>query len=194
MDNLPMDQQMPWGTEREAAYLSLLDERDRLLLQVQTLRAEVELQVKHAKEGWDLANIRAGQRQDALLQNHAMREALEEIVLGKGPFSLDRFEHASNTIESMKAVAKEALTQKQKCEHKWAHIEDHHVICEKCKHTADLCWTCEAEKENVNGRLVCPKCVEKRKGESVAETLLNRCSCGYAPALCQIHHPGATPF
>ena len=54
----------------------------------------------------------------------------------------------------------ERTAPKQICEHKWAHIEDHHVICEKCKHTADLCWTCESEQEKVGGRLVCPKCVK----------------------------------
>lgn len=45
------------------------------------------------------------------------------------------------------------------CKHKWAHIEDHHVICELCKHTADLCWTCETEKTTTaGGALVCLKC------------------------------------
>lgn len=45
------------------------------------------------------------------------------------------------------------------CVHEWAHIEDHHVICRKCKHTADLCWTCESEKTKTrDGELVCLKC------------------------------------
>lgn len=49
--------------------------------------------------------------------------------------------------------------QQELCEHKWAHIEDHHVICEKCKHTADLCWTCESEKTKTStSALVCLKC------------------------------------
>jgi len=39
------------------------------------------------------------------------------------------------------------------CVHKWAHIEDHHVICEKCKHVADLCWPHENEKP-------CEKCAK----------------------------------
>ena len=37
------------------------------------------------------------------------RKALEEIALGRGPFSVDKMEHANNTIEAMKAAAKEAL-------------------------------------------------------------------------------------
>lgn len=62
----------------------------------------------------------------------------------------------------MIARARELVVEKPKCEHEWAHIEDHHVYCPKCKKTADLCWTCEAEKQDINGRLVCPKCAEKR--------------------------------
>jgi len=37
-------------------------------------------------------------------------EALEEIVKGEGRFSRDLLEHASNTIEDMKALAVAALT------------------------------------------------------------------------------------
>lgn len=45
------------------------------------------------------------------------------------------------------------------CDHEWAHVEDHHVICRKCKKTADLCWTCESEKTKArDGCLVCVKC------------------------------------
>ncbi len=36
-------------------------------------------------------------------------ELLEEIIEGKGAYSLDRLEHASNTIKNMKSLAKEAL-------------------------------------------------------------------------------------
>ena len=52
-----------------------------------------------------------------------------------------------------------AQSEKRDCVHDWAHIEDHHVICKKCKHTADLCWTCESEKTPTrDGGLVCLKC------------------------------------
>jgi len=37
------------------------------------------------------------------------REALEEIKLGAGPYSMDPMEHASNTIEAMKELANKAL-------------------------------------------------------------------------------------
>ena len=39
----------------------------------------------------------------------ALYEALEKISEGKGRFDFDRLVHASNTIEDMKDVAKEAL-------------------------------------------------------------------------------------
>ena len=38
-----------------------------------------------------------------------LEAALKEISLGRGPFSNDLFEHAKNTIEAMKEVAKAAL-------------------------------------------------------------------------------------
>lgn len=39
----------------------------------------------------------------------AMREALERIQEGKGDYSLDPFQHASNTIDAMKELARDAL-------------------------------------------------------------------------------------
>lgn len=39
----------------------------------------------------------------------ALRAALEDIADGKGRFSTDPFQHAKNTIEDMKALAKAAL-------------------------------------------------------------------------------------
>ena len=36
-------------------------------------------------------------------------EALKEIQKGEGTFSMDHLEHASNTIESMKEIARKAL-------------------------------------------------------------------------------------
>ncbi len=38
------------------------------------------------------------------------RKALEEVSIGAGPFSRDPLTHASNTIEAMKDIAKQALT------------------------------------------------------------------------------------
>lgn len=38
-----------------------------------------------------------------------LRQALEEIAKGGGPYSQDPLKHASNTIESMKQIAKDAL-------------------------------------------------------------------------------------
>jgi hypothetical protein len=40
-----------------------------------------------------------------------MREALEEIKLGRGPFDRDPHTHANNTIEAMKGEAMNALTK-----------------------------------------------------------------------------------
>jgi hypothetical protein len=53
---------------------------------------------------------------------------------------------------------KKQVDLQQSCDHKWSHIEDHHVYCPKCKKTADLCFTCETEKQNVGGILVCLNC------------------------------------
>ena len=38
-------------------------------------------------------------------------EALEEISLGKGPFSRDQLTHAENCVEAMKGLAVKALAQ-----------------------------------------------------------------------------------
>ena len=38
-----------------------------------------------------------------------LRAALTEIEKGEGAFSLDRLTHASNCVENMKAIAKNAL-------------------------------------------------------------------------------------
>lgn len=44
------------------------------------------------------------------------------------------------------AIIEVTLSEKPKCDHEWAHIEDHHCICRKCNHVADLCWECEKER------------------------------------------------
>lgn len=68
----------------------------------------------------------------------------------------DALEAEKKKSGSLEAVIK---AFQDKCQHKWAHIEDHHVICELCKHTADLCWTCETEKtKTAVGAMVCLKC------------------------------------
>ena len=41
--------------------------------------------------------------------NENLLEALEEILLGSGPFSRDPLQHASNCIESMKDIATKAI-------------------------------------------------------------------------------------
>jgi len=43
-----------------------------------------------------------------------LRAALEEIVEGKGRYSMDKLEHASNTIEDMKEIATNVLHKKSK--------------------------------------------------------------------------------
>ncbi len=40
-----------------------------------------------------------------------VRAVLEEIAKGEGPFNRDPLEHASNTIDAMKALASEALAR-----------------------------------------------------------------------------------
>ena len=42
-------------------------------------------------------------------ERERFRMALEKIAEGKGRFSHDPFRHACNTIEDMKAIAKDAL-------------------------------------------------------------------------------------
>uniref|UniRef100_A0A6M3LQN8 Uncharacterized protein n=1 Tax=viral metagenome TaxID=1070528 RepID=A0A6M3LQN8_9ZZZZ len=44
-----------------------------------------------------------------IAESPMLLEALREIVQGKGEFSLDPLMHASNTIESMKAIARAAI-------------------------------------------------------------------------------------
>ena len=46
-------------------------------------------------------------------ENTRLRAALAEIEEGKGPYSRDQLTHASNVIESMKAIAHAALEPKQ---------------------------------------------------------------------------------
>lgn len=92
-------------TEKEA----LVRERDRLQAEVEGLRADFEKQKKHkgaleiamqeAHHDTDAANTRIGHYQ----------VALREIMQGKGEFSRDQLEHASNTIANMKRIAGEAL-------------------------------------------------------------------------------------
>lgn len=40
-----------------------------------------------------------------------IRELLEEIAEGKGPYSRDHLQHAGNCIEAMKKCAREALEE-----------------------------------------------------------------------------------
>lgn len=43
-------------------------------------------------------------------RNEALREALRQIAKAEGPYSLDPFTHAENTIEAMALVAEAALS------------------------------------------------------------------------------------
>lgn len=52
----------------------------------------------------------ASERTAAETEAAKLREALEEIAIGRGAFSLDHLQHAKNCIENMKAVAIAALT------------------------------------------------------------------------------------
>lgn len=45
------------------------------------------------------------------IQNEKLIEALREIEKGEGPFSLDHKQHAINTIENMKSIARAALKE-----------------------------------------------------------------------------------
>jgi len=65
-------------------------------------------------------------------------------------------ESIAKKIRALSSI--QSVDPQQDCDHEWTHIEDHHVYCHKCKKTADLCWTCEAEKQNVGGKLVCLNC------------------------------------
>lgn len=44
--------------------------------------------------------------------NDRLREALQEVAKGEGPFSRDQLTHAQNTIEAMKEIALNALQPK----------------------------------------------------------------------------------
>lgn len=41
-------------------------------------------------------------------------EALKEIAIGRGSYSMDKLTHAENTIEDMKALANEAIALVEK--------------------------------------------------------------------------------
>jgi putative NIF3 family GTP cyclohydrolase 1 type 2 len=64
------------------------------------------------------------------------REALTQIIEGRGTFSHDRFEHACNTIKDMKTIARAALPatpEPQPCQtcHGTGN-EARHSICRDC--------------------------------------------------------------
>ncbi len=91
-----------------------------------------------------------------------LKAEAKKIPLGQGDVEKG-FSSTYNALifcarELERAQTERRVDPQQNCDHKWAHIEDHHVICEKCKHVADLCWTCEAEKQDVGGVLVCLNC------------------------------------
>ena len=46
---------------------------------------------------------------NSLIEKKKMKEALEEITKGEGRYDMDHLVHASNTIEDMRKLAKEAL-------------------------------------------------------------------------------------
>ncbi len=63
-----------------------------------------------AKQQEEVQRITAEQKAAALEATlEQAREALREIAKGEGRFSVDRLEHAENTIEDMKALALRAL-------------------------------------------------------------------------------------
>jgi hypothetical protein len=60
------------------------------------------------RDGNLLADALVKSREEAL----RYKTALEEIAKGAGPYSLDPFKHACNTIDAMKRLAVEALQGK----------------------------------------------------------------------------------
>lgn len=62
-------------------------------------------------EGMRFAMKCARERISTLEQENArLREALEKIEEGRGPFSTDQLRFATDTIESMKSIARAALS------------------------------------------------------------------------------------
>lgn len=49
------------------------------------------------------------ERNELRAEVRRLRAALQEISIGRGPFSRDPLTHADNTIEAMKGVATQAL-------------------------------------------------------------------------------------
>jgi hypothetical protein len=96
------------------------------------------------------ARIRELELQVGELQNILWEIGKKDV---SEPFSRD------DAMKILTVLNKTGFVEKRICVHEWAHIEDHHVICRKCKHTADLCWTCEEEETKTrDGGLVCLKC------------------------------------
>jgi hypothetical protein len=72
------------------------------LARIEELEGDVEAQARAWRGQED--ELRA-----VSAENKRLREALGEITEGKGRFSTDQFEHARNTIEDMKELARAAL-------------------------------------------------------------------------------------
>jgi hypothetical protein len=51
--------------------------------------------------------------ENAKTRIEALEAALREIARGEGTYSLDRYQHACNTIEEMKSIARAALAPEQ---------------------------------------------------------------------------------
>ena len=62
-----------------------------------------------ADMGFEAKRINAAAESWYQSRSRPLVEALKEIQKGEGTFSMDHLEHASNTIESMKEIARKAL-------------------------------------------------------------------------------------
>lgn len=67
------------------------------------------------KRAMECVNACAGINPEAVLE---MFSALKEIALGSGPFARDRLQHAENTIEYMKELARAVLAKIKPAERK----------------------------------------------------------------------------
>lgn len=86
--------------------------RDDFISMVEALGSAVDL-ARYLEHQDELFSHDAKQR--TLIEQQAkeiakMQAVLREILMGKGAFSENQLEHATNTIEDMKRLARQALT------------------------------------------------------------------------------------
>lgn len=67
--------------------------------------------LKEIEREWKMGSLSTKDSSWLIIRVKRLTEALEEVTLGRGRYSMDNFEHARNCIEDMKEVARKALEE-----------------------------------------------------------------------------------